>query len=140
MKRVIAVSTGAGLLFGIMDGLLHANPLAQGLFAFYAPIARPSVNAAAGLLIDLAYGFVLAGLFLVLYRCLPGGSGVRKGVSFGFITWFLRVVMQAASSWMMFTVPEATLFYLVGAGLLEMLVLGTFLGVLLKPGDLPGVP
>jgi hypothetical protein len=137
MKRFIAVSLAAGLLFALLDGFIHANPLAQGLFAAYMPIARPTINAAAGMAIDLAWGFTLAGLFLVLYRCLPGGSGVGKGISFGLITWFLRVVMQAASTWMMFTVPETTILYLIIAGLGEMLVLGAFLGATLKPVDLP---
>jgi Family of unknown function (DUF6789) len=139
MKRFIAVSIAAGLLFALMDALINANPLAQELFSVYAPIARPSVHAAAGLAIDLAYGLVLAVLFLVLHRSLPGESGIRKGFSFGLITWFLRIVMQAASTWVMFSVPEATILYMVVTGLGEMLVLGVFLGVMLKPGDLPAV-
>jgi hypothetical protein len=36
-----------------------------------------------------------------------------------------------------FTVPEITLLYFTVAGLGEMLVLGVFLGVTLKLGDLP---
>jgi hypothetical protein len=137
MKRYILVSIAAGLLFALLDGLINANPLALDLYSVYAPIARPSVNAAAGLAIDLLYGFILAGLFLTLYCSLPGGSGIQKGTSFGLITWFLRVVMQAASAWVIFTVPEITLLYFTVAGLGEMLVLGVFLGVTLKLGDLP---
>jgi hypothetical protein len=137
MKRFIAAGIAGGLLFALMDGLIHANPLAQGLFSVYAPMARPSVNAAAGLAIDLLYGFILAMLFLFLYRCLPGGSGIRKGLSFGSITWFLRVVMQVATAWVMFTVPGGTLLYTLVTGLGEKLVLGVFFGVALKPEDLP---
>jgi hypothetical protein len=136
-NRFFKVGIAGGLLFALMDGLIHANPIAQELLSVYAPLARPSVNTAAGVIIDLLCGLVLAGLFLVLYRSLPGGSGVRKGVSFGLITWFLRVVMQAASAWVMFTVPEIALVYLVVAGLLEMLVLGVLFGAMLEPGALP---
>jgi hypothetical protein len=120
-------------------GLINANPLAQELLSVYSSLARPSINAAAGLAIDVVYGFVLAGLFLILYFSLPGESGIRKGISFGLMTWFLRVVMQAASTWVMFMVPGNTLLYLILAGFGEMVVLGVFLGVMLKPGDLPGV-
>jgi hypothetical protein len=120
-------------------GLINANPLAQELLSVYSSLARPSINAAAGLAIDVVYGFVLAGLVLILYFSLPGESGIRKGISFGLMTWFLRVVMQAASTWVMFMVPGNTLLYLILAGFGEMVVLGVFLGVMLKPGDLPGV-
>jgi hypothetical protein len=85
MKRYILVSIAAGLLFALMDGLMNANPLARELFSVYAPIARTSINTAAGLAIDLMYGFILAGLFLILHHSLPGGSGIRKGFSFGLI-------------------------------------------------------
>jgi len=101
----------------------------------YKPIAKTSVNVVAGVIIDLAYGLILAGLFLLLYPSLPGGSGLVKGVSFALIAWFLRVVMQVASQWMMFKVPLRALLYTLLAGLGEMLVLGILYGILLKPGE-----
>ena len=129
MLRYLIVSIGSGILFGVLDGVLHANPLARRLFQVYEPIARTSVNAPAGVIIDLAYGFALAGMFLLLYPCLPGASGLVKGLSFAAGVWFLRVVMSAASTWMMFRVPLSTIAYGVGAGLVEMLVLGVLYGV-----------
>lgn len=134
MIRYIVVSVISGVLFGIMDGLINANPVAARLFEVYKPIARTSVNAAAGILIDLAFGFVLAGLFLLLFPSLPGESGIVKGISFGVLVWLLRVVMAAASQWMMYKVPANTLVYLVLAGLAEMLILGILYGLTLKPG------
>ena len=80
--RYVVVSVAAGVLFGVMDGVIYANPWARRLFAAYAPIAKASVNVAAGVVIDLVYGFVLAGAFLLLYRSLPGKSGLAKGLSF----------------------------------------------------------
>jgi len=59
--RFVLISVISGLLFGIMDGWIHANPLARKLYAVYAPIARKSIHIPAGLLIDLLYGFVMAG-------------------------------------------------------------------------------
>ena len=52
-------------LFGIMDGLLNANPWAMRLFDVYKPIAKSSIDVSAGTFIDLMYGFVLAGVFLL---------------------------------------------------------------------------
>src|SRR4030042_6394585 len=99
MLRYILVSLGSGLLFGVLDALLNANPLAVKLFAVYKPIARSSVNPLAGMAIDTAYGFIMAGIFLLLYESLPGGTGMVKGLSFALLAWFFRVIMQAASTW-----------------------------------------
>ncbi len=133
MLAYILVSLGGGILFGVMDALIHANPLAQRLFEVYKPIARTSVNAPVGIVIDLIYGFALAGLFLQLYPSLPGNSGLIKGLSFALLAWFLRVLMSTASEWMMFQVPGETLVYSLVAGLLEMAVLGILFGLTLHP-------
>jgi hypothetical protein len=69
----------------------------------------------------------------MLYRCLPGQSGIVKGLSYAILLWFFRVVMYAASTWMMYNVPIQTIGYGLVAGLLEMLVLGILFGVTLKP-------
>lgn len=131
--RYIFISLISGVLFGAMDGLINANPYAQKLFEVYKPIAKMSVNMGAGILIDLIYGFVLAGIFLLLFKSLPGETGIVKGISFALLLWFLRVMMSAISSWMMFTVPANTLIYSFLTGLGEMLVLGIFYGLTLKP-------
>ena len=133
MKRYFIVSIASGLYFGVMDGLINANPLAVKLYAVYQPILRSSINAPAGIFIDLVYGFILAGIFLMLYRSLPGKSGLMKGLNYGLLIWLFRVVMSAASSWMIFNVPPATLLYGLLAGLAEMLLLGVLYGLTLKP-------
>jgi hypothetical protein len=133
MTTYIIVSIVSGILFGFLDGLINANPFAVQLYSIYKPIAKESVNIAAGTVIDLAYGFILAGIFLLLYSSLPGASGVVKGLSFTAIAWFLRVVMYVASSWMMFTIPVPTLLYTLVTGLIEMLVLGLIYGLTLNP-------
>ena len=133
MTRYIVVSVVSGILFGILDGVIHANPLAQRLYEVYKPIARTSINPLAGIVIDLVYGFVMAGVFLLLYRSLPGGTGLVKGVSFAVLAWFFRVVMYTASQWVMFNVPVETSLYSLVAGLGEMLILGLLYGLTLKP-------
>jgi hypothetical protein len=133
MLRYIIVSVVSGILFGFLDGVIHANPLAQRLYEVYKPIARTSINPLAGIVIDLVFGFVMAGLFLLLYKSLPGQTGLIKGVSFAFLAWFFRVVMYAASQWVMFNVPVETSVYSLVAGLGEMLILGVLYGLTLKP-------
>jgi hypothetical protein len=133
MTSYLIVSVISGVLFGVMDGLINANPLANRLFEVYKPIARTSINFVAGILIDLVYGFILAALFMLLYPSLPGADGLVKGVSFAVIVWFLRVVMSAASQWMMYRVPVKAVLYSLLAGLAEMLVLGILYGLALPP-------
>ncbi len=133
MTTYIIISLISGILFGVLDGLIHANPLAAKLFEVFKPISRTSLNFVAGIFIDLAYGFILAGLFLLLYNSLPGETGIVKGISFALVVWFLRVVMSVLSQWMMFNVPVKTLLYDLGSGLGEMLILGILYGITLQP-------
>ncbi len=135
MASYIIVSVVSGILFGILDALINANPLATRLFEVYKPIARTSVNFVAGIIIDLAYGFILAALFLLVYASLPGEVGLVKGVSFALLVWFFRVVMSVASQWMMFKVPLNTLLYSLLTGLGEMLILGILYGLALQPAQ-----
>jgi Family of unknown function (DUF6789) len=135
MTKYLIVSVISGILFAVLDGFIHANPLAVRLFVVFKPIARTSLNFAAGMIIDLAYGFILAALFLLLYKSLPGEAGIVKGISYGLIVWFLRVVMNAASQWMMYKVPSQTVLYSLLAGLGEMLILGILYGLTLHPAN-----
>ena len=133
MTKYILVSVVSGILFGVLDGMINANPLAQRLYDVYKPIAKTSVNALAGIVIDLAYGFILAAMFLLLYKSLPGETGWVKGTSFALLAWFFRVVMSVASQWMTFNVPMSALLYTLIAGLGEMLILGILYGLTLQP-------
>ena len=132
MVRYILVSLSSGILFGIMDGLINANPIAQKLYKVFEPIARKSINAPAGITIDVVYGFVMAGFFLLIRKSLPGESGIVKGLAFGIIIWFFRVVMQVASQWMMYDIPLKALLYTLLCSLVEMLVLGMLYGFTLR--------
>lgn len=131
--RYVIISIIGGVLFGAMDGLINANPLARRLLEVYRPIARSAINVPAGIVIDLAYGFLLAALFLLLYSVLPGQTGLVKGLSFALLVWFLRVVMHALSQWITLNLSWQTLAYLLLSGLLEMAVLGVLFGLALRP-------
>ncbi len=129
--RVVATGLASGVLFAVLDGLIHANPLAQRLYAAYRPILRDSVNAPLGVVFDLTSGVVMAALFVLLVPALPGGPAV-KGLAFGAIAWFFRVAMGVASQAVMFKVPAAALAYSLATGLAEMCLLGLLYGLLLR--------
>jgi len=130
----LIVSVGAGILFGFMDAVINANPLARRLNSAYEPIAKTEINVPAGIAIDLAYGVIMAAIFWLIASTLPGESGLLKGLSYGLIMWFFRVVMAAATTWMTHRVPVALLAYNLLSGLAEMLVLGAVIGVFLQVG------
>jgi hypothetical protein len=132
MIRYIIVSIGSGILFALMDGVMNANPLAQRLYKVFEPIARKSINVPAGLAIDLFYGFVMAGVFLVIYESLPGESKILRGLLYGLLLWFFRVAMQVATQWMMFNIPASTLLYTLACGFVEMIIIGLLYGLTLK--------
>jgi len=132
MTRYLFASILTGVLFGIMDGIIHGNAFAKRLYAIYEPISKKSISIAAGIIIDLSYGFIIAGVFLLLYKSLPGRSWILKGLSFSILIWFFRVVMYVTTQWMMFTIPYQTLLYTLGTGLIEMMILGLVCSVLLK--------
>ncbi len=133
MSNYIIFSIAGGILFAILDGVINANPLAQKLFAVYQPIAKKSINFVTGIAIDLVYGFVMAGIFLLLYDSFPSANGVVKGIMYALVVWFFRVVMYAASQWMMFTIPIKTLLYTIITGLTEMLIMGVLYGLTIRP-------
>ena len=132
LQRILA-GLVAGVVFLVLDGLINANPIGQRLYAAYRPIARPSVNALAGSLIDLVYGVVLAQIFVVLWPSLPGGTALMKAMSFGLLVWFLRVVMRVAGEWIVTTVPPPAHAYTLVTGLVQLLVVAGILAAFLAP-------
>lgn len=132
MIRFIIAAILTGLLFGIMDGLINGNPYAMKLMECYKPIAKQTINVPLGLLIDLFYGFVISGIFIIIMPALPTEIGIIKGLTYGFGMWFFRVLMSVISNWMMFNIPGKTLIYLLLTGMIEMIILGIINGLIIK--------
>ncbi len=130
--RFITTALVTGLLFGILDAIINGNRYAVKLMECYKPIARKKINIPAGLAIDLAYGFVISGLYVPLSLILPAESGIITGIMYGAGMWFFRVVMNVISSWMMFNIPGRTLVYTLLTGLVEMILLGIVNGLMLN--------
>ncbi len=131
MLRQVLVGLLAGVVFLALDGLLNANPLARRLYSAYQPIARPAVNALAGSAIDLAYGVILAFVFVMLRASLPGQTSLAKALSFGLFVWFLRVVMRVGGEWVMTVVPARVHAYTLVTGLVQALIVAAVLALLL---------
>jgi hypothetical protein len=129
--RYLVTGAASGALFAVLDGVLNANPMAQRLSSYLKPLSRERMPVAAGLAVDLAWGFGMAGVFVLLYPSLPGHLGVWKGLSFGALAWFFRVLMRAGSDAVMLKIPAAAVVYQIVAGALEMALIGILYGLLL---------
>jgi hypothetical protein len=129
--RFSVTSVAVGVAFVVLDAVLNANPIAQSAYAVFTPLARESVNASAGTLLDLAYGFALTAIFLRLWPALPGGTMLLKALSYSVLVWFFRVLMNVAGQWVTSAIPDVTVTYSLAAGLLEMLLLGSLLSLVL---------
>ena len=132
MTRYIITAVLTGLLFGIMDGLINGNPYAVKLLECFQPIAKQTIHVPIGLLIDLFYGFIISGIFMIIMPALPTEIGIIKGLTYGLGMWFFRVLMCVVSDWMMFNIPIKTLAYMLLTGLIEMIILGILIGLILK--------
>ncbi|UCH13125.1 MAG: hypothetical protein JSV22_08395 [Bacteroidales bacterium] len=133
MTRFIIISLIGGILFAVLDGLINGNPLAQKLMECYKPIAKTSINIPVGIAIDIFYGFVMCGIFLLIYSSLPTDNPLIKGIIYGLIIWFFRVIMSVFTIYMTQQVPAKTLAYILVTGLVEVLILGMFYGLTIKP-------
>jgi hypothetical protein len=132
MASFIIAAGLTGLLFGTMDGLINGNPYAIKLMACYKPISRQSINIPVGLAIDLLYGFIISGMFIMILPALPTEIGIVKGATYGMGMWFFRVLMSVISNWMMFNIPGKAVIYTLLTGLIEMMILGILNGLLIR--------
>ncbi len=133
MTRFIIISLIGGILFAVLDGMINGNPLAQKLMECYKPVAKTSINIPVGITIDIFYGFVMCGIFLLIYNSLPTENPLIKGIVYGLIIWFFRVIMSVFTIYMTQQVPARTLIYILITGLVEVLILGMFYGLTIKP-------
>jgi len=132
MPEFIIAAILTGLSFGVLDGIINGNPYARRFMEVYQPIARKKINVPAGVLIDIVYGFIISGVFLLILPVLPSENGIVKGLVFGLGMWFFRVIMGAVSNWMMFKIPVNTILYMLVTGFIEMIILGIINGLIIK--------
>jgi|GEM_PF-467382 len=131
--RILWVGVVVGVVFIILDALINANPLGIKALEFYTSIMRDGILMPVGIVSDLVSGFVITFFFALFYKSLPSSSGIVKGIIFGLILGYLRVVMNVAAHFTMFKMPLGSMFYALGSGIVEMVVLGFLAGLLYRP-------
>ncbi len=134
VRRIIVGGIFIGLLLivlGVVSGFFSVNVFKMPMFVSDSTLWRQEFNPYLSVSLDIIYGIILAGLFNLLYMSIPG-EGIMKGIAFGLIIWFFKTVMAMGSIRVMFNVSDKVLIYWTFCGLLEMLVIGTVLGIFYK--------
>lgn len=134
LPRIIIGGIFIGLLLlvlGVISGFFSVSVFKLPMFVSDSTLWRREFNPALSIFLDIIYGIVLAGLFNLLYLSIPG-EGVLKGISFGLIIWFFKVVMAMGSIRIMFNVSDQILIYWTFSGLLELVIIGSILGIFYK--------
>jgi len=134
LPRVIIGGIFIGLLLlvlGVISGFFSVEVFKLPIFVSDSTLWRHEFNPALSIFLDIIYGIVLAGLFNLLYMSIPG-EGVVKGISFGLIIWFFKVVMAMGSIRIMFNVSDKILIYWTFSGLVELAIIGSVLGIFYK--------
>ena len=130
--RYVFVSWACGILYWILDGIIVMNPYARKLYQAYRSNVKIAFNLPKSFVVYLIYGFAMSGIFLVLYKSLPGKKGVVKGISFGLLAWYFRGFTALMSQWILSTATLQTMAYGAITGVCEALILGILLGLTLK--------
>jgi len=89
----------------------YTNPLYFPLWSklmMPEPGAPPTGFFIATLVVNLAIGFVFAGMYSILKKAVPGKK-LRKGVNYGIILFFLTCVPWILVTYLLLAVPEMLL-------------------------------
>jgi hypothetical protein len=136
VKRLVVAGIAASVLFLVLDAVLGTAGGFIGAEVFGLPVEQPpgfEAKVRYGLIFELINGFMLAVIYAVIHPSLPG-QGWKKGISYGFLVWGLRVVMGAFSTYMMTDMPPILIAITVVTGLIEVMILGIVTAVIYRTG------
>jgi hypothetical protein len=136
VKRLVVVGIAASVLFLVLDAVLGTAGEFIGADVFGVPVEQPpgfEAKVRYGLIFELINGFMLAAIYAVIHPGLPG-RGWKKGISYGFLVWGLRVVMGAFSTYMVTDTHPILIAITVVTGLIEVMILGIVTAVIYRTG------
>jgi len=137
IKRLVVAGIAASVLFLVLDMVLGTAGGFIGAEVFGVPVEQPpgfEAKIKFGLIFELINGFMLAVIYAVIHPNLPG-QGWKKGISYGFLVWGLRVVMGAFSTYMMTDMSPILIAITVVTGLIEVLILGIVIAAIYGAGE-----
>ncbi len=127
--KIFSTCLITGILFILFDMLFAI--LISPIFSLYSGLTVFKIppDIMAGMVFDIVNGFILVGVFSVIYTGLPG-TGWRKGLNYGLIVGLLRVVMMSFSVIVMYSVPLGFVVATLITGYIEIVILCVILSTI----------
>jgi len=121
-KKTLACGIITGVLFSVFDMLIAMST--SPMFSPYSdlPIWKTPPNILAGVIFDLINGFILAGIYTIIYNGIPG-FGWRKGLNYGVFVGLFRVLMSSFSTIVMYNIPLTLVVTSLITGYIEITIL-----------------
>jgi len=121
-KKTLACGIITGVLFSVFDMLIAMST--SPIFSPYSdlPIWKTPPNLLAGVIFDLINGFILAGIYTIIYNGIPG-FGWRKGLNYGVFVGLFRVLMSSFSTIVMYNIPLTLVVTSLITGYIEIIIL-----------------
>jgi len=129
MKNPIIAGAIAGVISGIFGATMVAVGYSIGLYGI--PLAPMTVAVPVFILLTIIFGTVL-GLIYGRFHSLILGNGLKKGLYFGLMIWFIKDIM-AASYVILIMEQIAVGINLIVVGLYLWILYGLVLEALYKP-------
>lgn len=122
LKKFIVCGVATGILFLFLDVAvaIATSPILSPYSSL--PVWKNPPDIAAGTLFDLVNGFILAGVYSIIYKGIPG-EGWRKGLNYGIMVGLFRVLMAAFSTLVVYNVPQEVVLVNLLAGYAEIVLL-----------------
>jgi len=134
MVRYALISVLAGSIMLILDAVFDNSEFAKRISLPLNPIRRKNNTLARSLAVNISFGFIFAGFYLISYRSLPGLPGsFFRSLYFATIVWILSVVFKAMSQWVEFDFTGSFLLYSVLSGFIKILSINILFHYLLRP-------
>ncbi len=129
IRKIIKSSIVIGILFIIFD-MVTAISISP-IFSYYSdlPIWKNPPNIVAGIVFDLINGFILVTIYSIIYNGIPG-LGLKKGLNYGIMIAFFRVVMSSFSAIVMYNIPLTIIVADLIANYFEIVILCILLSLI----------
>lgn len=135
MKNAILAGAIAGLVSGIVSSLLVFVGLSIGLLGANIIVSASQLqktnSAIYIILLTVIFGTLVALIYSKFYDSIPG-EGLKKGLYFGLMIWFVKDIMAAAYIAMPMMQPAIIGVNLIVVGFYVWVIYGLVLGVLYK--------
>jgi zinc transporter ZupT len=128
-KRMLITGITVGILFIILDMVFAI--VTSPIYSSYSnlPIWKNPPNVAAGIIFDIANGFILVIVYAMIYNGIPK-TGWKKGLNYGVMVGLFRVLMSTFSTTVMYEIPLMIVVTNLFTGFLEIVVLCIMLSII----------